>query len=46
MPKKVKFIDPDKDLCDTCSNTATCPIYPTMKLTTYCVEYKKRSTKK
>lgn len=33
-----------KDLCETCARTIQCPIYPTLRITTHCVEYKERGT--
>jgi hypothetical protein len=32
-----------KDLCETCSKANNgCPIYPTLKITIKCIEYKKK----
>jgi hypothetical protein len=54
MPKtpktsqKSKFVDVSKDLCDSCIHAfkGGCPVWPTLNITTHCVMYKKRTTKK
>lgn len=40
------FVDIEKDLCKTCANTKSCPIYPPLNIVTHCVEYTKRGCSK
>ena len=40
----VKFADVKQDLCESCrfAKKNVCPVWPTLKMVTKCVEYKKK----
>jgi hypothetical protein len=41
--QKINFTDPANDLCESCAKAfkGGCPIWPTLEITTKCVEYVK-----